>query len=102
MNQTALYQTLAQALMVTCPDGFEEARIDAEIDSDWSKKAYSCKVDGEWSQGRSIPAETDFDVDDALYELRDLMQQDGRAAWTSCRFTLKPDGTFNLDVTYPD
>lgn len=102
MDQTALYQTLAKALIATCPDGFEEARIDAEMESDWSQKGYYCKVGGEWSQGQSVPAEIDFDVDDALYDLRDMMQQDGRQPWSKCSFTLKPDGTFNLDVAYPD
>ncbi len=102
MDQTALYQTLAKALIVTCPEGFEEARIDAELESDWSQKSYLCKINGEWSKGQSAPADTDFDVDDALHDLRDMMKQDGRPAWNRCSFSLKPDGTFTIDVAYPD
>ncbi len=102
MDQTALYQVLAKALMVACPSGFEEAQIQAELEADWSEKSYRCKQDGAWSQGLSVPADVDFDVDDALHDLRKMMQQDGREAWNRCTFTLKPDGQFSLDVSYPD
>lgn len=102
MDQTAVYQVFAKALLVACPDGFEEARIEAELDSDWSQKSYHCKIDGAWSDGKSVPADVDFEVDDALHDLRALMKQDGREAWNKCTFTLKPDGEFNLNVSYPE
>ena len=102
MDQTALYQVLAKALLSTCPEGFEEARIEAEVESDWSEKAYRCKVGGEWSQGKSVPAELDFEVDDALHDLRKGMRQEGRAAWNRCTFVLQPDGRFDLQVAYPE
>ena len=102
MDQTAIYQVFAKALLVTCPEGFEEARIDAELESDWSQKSYHCKIDGQWSEGRAVSADIDFDVDDALHDLRNMMKQEGKQPWSRCTFTLKPNGEFNLDVSYPD
>ena len=86
MGQPQLYQTLAQALLAICPNGFEEARIDAELESDGSQKSYHCKVGGNWSSGELVPADLDFDVDDTLHDLRGMMRQKGRPAWDRCSF----------------
>ncbi|MEM9795370.1 MAG: hypothetical protein AAF919_02710 [Pseudomonadota bacterium] len=102
MDQDSLYGTLTRALLTICPEGFEAARIEAEVESDWTQKTYRYKTDGLWSQGQSVDAELDFDVDDALIALREVMVQDGRPAWSACMFTIRPAGAFSFDVTYPD
>ncbi|MBX7482729.1 hypothetical protein [Qipengyuania qiaonensis] len=97
-----LYQTLAKALVAICPDGFDEARVDAELEGDWSQKGYYCKVGGIWSNGKSVPADLDFEVDDALHALRGMMRQEGREPWAKCSFLMKRDGSFTFDVSYPE
>lgn len=102
MNQTAAYQTLAEALLSVCPPGFTAARIGAALDDDWSDVAYSCDMPRGPEQGLAADADTDFKVDDALHALRGMMKQGDAAAWSRCTFTLFPDGRFKFDVEYDD
>jgi hypothetical protein len=102
MNQASLYGALANALTVICPNDFTEAKIEAEVHDDWSKTVYTCKVDSNWSQGLEAPVDADFEVDEALVDIRKAMTVPGQKPWSKCKFTLFPDGTFKFDVEYDD
>ena len=102
MDQHEQFRTLARALSVMSSTDFDEARMEAEVEDDWTGKTYRVRRAGDWSQGMPMEASLDFAVDDALIALRDEMAQDGRPRWRSCAFTLRPDGTFTFDVSYPD
>ena len=61
--------------------------------------------------GTYVPAaapdqQRDFDPDYRCYlmfdELRRRTRKPGHALWVKARFTLQPDGHFDLDFTYPD
>ena len=101
MDHDHLYGTIARALRTICPAGFREARMDAEVEDDWTEKTYRYRDAGGWSQGVPVEASLDFAVDDALMALREGMAQAGRPKWRSCTFSLGPDGGFAFDVAYP-
>lgn len=100
VDQTAHYQTLAGALTTVCKAGFTRAEIVATMDSDYSNIRYNCAAGPEVIQGLPSSMQTDLAVDETLHALRDGMQQEGRSPWSSCTFTLFPDGQFKFDVRY--
>jgi hypothetical protein len=102
VDQTAAYQALANALMAVCPPDFTQARVTAEIKDDWSKVEYSCETPSGPKTGLAADADTDFTVDDALHDLRDMMKPAAGAPWSRCTFTLTPDGKFDFAVDYDD
>ncbi len=102
MGVETLYMVLAQALLSACPSSATDMRIEAHLKNDWSKTTYICKIGGDWTKGLSIPAETDWKVDDALHSIRKSMTIPGEQPWSRCTFTLFPDGKFKFDVEYDD
>jgi hypothetical protein len=102
VDQTAHYQALAGALITVCKPGFTRAEIVATLESGYSKVVYNCAAGSDAVEGLPSSMETDLTVDEALHALRDGMQQEGRSPWSSCTFTLFPDGEFKFDVRYDD
>lgn len=102
MDQTALYHALAASLMAICPQDFTRAEIVADLSSGYSKIVYSCETASGPKKGLDSPMDVDMKVDSTLHALRDGMTQDQRAPWSSCTFTLFPDGEFKFDVSYDD
>jgi Protein of unknown function, DUF600 len=95
------YQVLAAILSSNCPDGFQNASIQARLADDFSQMQYWCEVSGKKIQP-SIPSMQKSDVDDALHEIRKQMTIPGEQPWSRCTFTLFPDGKFKFDVEYDD
>jgi hypothetical protein len=95
----ASYQTIAQALVSICPAGFEQARMVAQVGDDWSDIRYDCTVAGQTREGVTGDTATSSKVDDALQDLRRAWPAQ---PWSSCTFTLSPDGQFKFDVSYDD
>lgn len=102
MDTTAAYNQLAQALLSICPADFTEAEIVATLDTGWSETKYNCRTRSGFQSGLGAPAELDFRVDEALHNLRNLMQQSGQEPWSACVFKLHPNGTFKFEVSYED
>jgi Protein of unknown function, DUF600 len=88
--------------MATCPSGFEQAQMVAEVADGYSDIRYDCRSQGREQQGLASAIEQDLKVDAALHELRAQMTIPGQKSWTNCTFTLFPDGTFKFDVEYDD
>jgi hypothetical protein len=43
-----------------------------------------------------------FELGDALHDLRNEMVEDGHELWYGCIFRLKPDHSFDLDLSYDE
>lgn len=95
------YATIAQELHAHCPSGYTKAWLDAEVDDSSADQGYFCQVGDEQVQP-DVPVGSSVAITKALVSLRSEMSSPGQRPWNRCTFTLQPDGTFNLDVSYDD
>lgn len=95
-----IYQAMGQLIVDAIPEAWLSATAYAEIEED----------DNGLTWGGYVPTaapdqQRDFDSDYRCYlmfdELRRRTQKPGHAPWVKARFTLQPDGHFDLDFTYP-
>lgn len=96
-----IYQALGQLVADAIPEAWERACAYAEIEEDDNGLTYGYYVTPE-----EPAVERDFDTSYRFYflfkELRRRFRQPGQSPWVKARFTLYPDGHFDLDVTYPE
>lgn len=83
------------------PLDFLSARVAEKLHDDYSDIKYSCTTPDGDVDGLSAPADIDFNVDDALNDIRDAMSRAGQQPWSGCS-TLFADRRFKFDVTYHD
>lgn len=98
------HETIARVLADFAPPGWQKAWLSASVNDGHVGDITTDYID-------AAGAENWFDIDDtgkildvsqALVELRTSMKQEGHAPWSSCVFTLFPQGNFKLDVQYKD
>jgi len=96
-----LYHQLADCITQSIPDKWSEAWLCAEFEDD-NGLTY-----GRYRRNDSSGI-LSFNVDDDLYEemyfsfeqLRDQLKKASGEAWKRAKFTLKRDGSFNIDFEY--
>jgi hypothetical protein len=97
----ALVQELGNIIVRSVADDWETASLYAEIEDDEGGAIY-----GRYTTRESTDESLVFDAGSEAYlifdELRRRMEKPGAPRWTAARFTVKRDGDFNLDVSYPD
>ena len=95
----AYYQALATEIVSHCPADFREATLSARMDEGASEFSLSCVAgNGEVVKPR-VGGLSAANVDGALADLQDHWPS-GR--FSTCVFTLKPDGDFKFNVGYDD
>jgi hypothetical protein len=95
------YAFIGSQLAQVCPAPFDKAWLEAKLDEGHSSVRYWCDAGGRQTQP-DVPAVKAFEIDAALDQLRQqAVEQSGRA-WSSCTFTLFPDGEFKFDARYDD
>ncbi len=96
-----IYQALGRLIVEAIPEVWEQASAYAEIEEDDNGLTY-----GHYVTPEEPAVERDFDTSYRFYflfkELRRRFRQPGQAPWVKARFTLYPDGHFDLDFTYPE
>jgi hypothetical protein len=97
----ALVQELGNMIVQSVQEDWETASLYAEIEDDEGGAIY-----GRYTTRDSTDESLMFDTGSEAYlifeELRRRMEKPGAPMWTVARFTVKRDGSFNLDVSYPD
>jgi hypothetical protein len=95
----AYYQAIATEIVSHCPKDFREATLTARLEEGASEFSLRCVAgDGEVVKPR-VGGLSAANVDDALADLR---QHWPSGRFSTCAFTLKPDGKFKFDVGYDD
>jgi len=96
-----MYQIIGQLIVDALPEKWQHAAAYAEIEEDDNGLIY-----GRYLPIGVVAKECSFSAADELYflfdEIRHRMHKPGHAPWVKARFTLYPDGHFDLDFTYPD
>jgi hypothetical protein len=95
-------QSLAQLVLETCPAGYAQARLKAELDQDWAEIDLRCIADDGTEVRSDLPGLSGPDLHDKLDEIRDQMAGSAGAKWSKCIFVIDRDGKFRMDVEYPD
>jgi hypothetical protein len=96
------FQQIAEEMLPMVPASYEKAVVRASLDEGHSAITFS--YDDASGADKDIDPDTlrAYRISNLLEVLRAEMQQEGRAPWSSCTFTLFPTGKFNFDVTYDD
>ncbi len=96
-----LYRALAQEIVSFCPPNYEQARLNAEVEEDWSKFSLTCELPGGDAVTPRIGGLSASKIDDALVELRGrMLMQKEATPWSRCTFTYHRDGRFKFDIQY--
>jgi hypothetical protein len=94
-----IYQQIADAIIGVISEPWAEALVIANLTDDSGSLVATYKP-------MSNALEQDFDIDFDVYfafdELRQQLKKPDCAAWEQARFTLFPDGQFNIEFVYPD
>lgn len=95
MNEIAIYQQIADAVVKSAPASWVEIIVSAEIHDDHGKALYDY-VDGE-GVGHWFAPDTmnQHKVYTAFSELKSFMTANGRS-WINAKFTLKKNGDFQI------
>jgi len=97
----AIYQAIGQLIVAGIPEAWLSATAHAEIKEDDHGLTF-----GVYTPALAPAEEKDFATGYRFYflfkELRRRLRRPGYAPWVKARFTLYPDGHFDLDFTYPD
>lgn len=97
------YHAVAQALAESAPAGWTQAKVSTEVEEDSLSTSEYDYVDAvgqeHWFQPSAPNAAA---IGRALRDLREKSVAAGQAPWSRCTFILSPDGTFKLDLAYPD
>ena len=96
-----IYKLIGQSIVSAIPEAWKRAAAYAEIEEDDNGLTY-----GTYTAAIKPQEERYFEPADELYflfdELRRRFRQPGQSPWVKARFTLYPDGHFDLDITYPE
>ncbi|WP_375285889.1 hypothetical protein [Sphingomonas sp.] len=97
------YRTVAEALAESAPAGWTQAKVTTEIEADSLSTSEYDYVDADGAEHWFTPAAPKAaTIGRALRDLREKSAAAGQAPWSRCTFILSPDGTFKLDLGYPD
>ncbi|KQT31711.1 hypothetical protein ASG29_07210 [Sphingomonas sp. Leaf412] len=100
MMMDAQYQQIAREIVAMCPAPFAHATLEASLGDGFSKVALTCVDAGGEHKSVPVSALAASNIDDALVELREAWPT--KPPFSTCTFTLSPDGTFKFDVGYGD
>lgn len=96
-----LYQALGQAVVDGIAEPWETASLYVEIEDQEGgtiSGRYTTRASADERQGFVVSGDTYL----VFEELAKRMQKPGQPTWNKARFHLRNDGTFDLNVTYPD
>ena len=89
------YLRLGRAIAGQCPNGFEEARLDAALREDGpTELRLACTPEGGGETRPDIDAEARERIATLLEEVR---ERDG-GGWSECTVTLRKGGHFAMDI----
>lgn len=96
-----LYSVIAYETMPNLPDGWQEAKVFAEIEDDDNGL-----IHGSFTDVRGETQWIDFESAHRIYyafdRIRELVHKPGEAKWTKAVFTLQNSGQFTLNFSYPE
>ena len=91
------YLMLGRAIARICPPGFEEARLEANLEDGSPMKLATSAEDG--TRFQSDVGETSaVDIRRLLEDIRDNPGEQGVRGWRRCTVTLRKGGRFEMDV----
>lgn len=95
------YLTLGRAIASQCPAGFEEAKLDAELDSAVTTMRLVCTPEGGGETEPRIDPMAQADIQGLLERIREsTLREDDQRRWKRCTVTLRKGGRFQMDVYY--
>lgn len=94
--------TIARYLVQAAPAGWQKLWTEGEVGDDYSDLLFAYASPDKDRNYFTPSYEDNEAIHAGLVALRNRMQQDGKAKWSRCVFTLQPDGKFNLHVEYDD
>jgi hypothetical protein len=93
-------QILAEQIMAACPDGYNQALLQAELDSGYAQLDLRfTNPDGEEFQS-DFSDGLGFDLHDTLDSIREEMGRSTGHRWSKCTFAILQDKRFKFDVEY--
>jgi hypothetical protein len=95
-----LLQSLAAVVLSTCPTGYDEARLEAEVDENYAEMELLCYNQSGELVRSNLPGLSGPDIHDILDAIRERMAEASGERWTRCVFLVRPDRSFKLDVSY--
>jgi hypothetical protein len=95
-----MLQDLAHAVINICPSGYNQAKLEAELDDDWARLDLRCIDDSGGETRALLKGGASLDLHDQLDIVRDEMARATGYKWKKCIFVILPGGKFKLDVEY--
>ena len=94
------YLTLGRAIARQCPTGFEEARLEADLDSDPPVRSLAWTAADGTTGEVAVAAGTQSEIADLLRDIRTAMEsQEGGQTFRRATVTLRSGGRFQMDVS---
>jgi hypothetical protein len=97
-----VYLSLGRAIASQCPAGFEEAKLDAEMDGAVASMRLACTPESGSEGPRTIDPMAQADIQALLERIREatVREQDDGRRWNRCAVVLRKGGRFQMDVYY--
>ena len=93
------YLALGRAIARLCPVGFEEARLDAELDADPPVRSLKWTAPDGTTGEIGVGPGAQTEIGDLLREIRTVMaSQEGGQSFRRATVTLRSGGRFQMDV----
>lgn len=96
-----LYSVIASQTIQDLPDGWQEAMVVAEIESDDNGVNYGSFIDA-LGESHWIDFQSAHLIYYAFKRIREIVQKPDEPMWIKAIFTLQNTGKFTLDFSYPE
>ena len=94
-----VYLSLGRTIAGLCPPGFDEAKLDAELEGEAGMRLACTPADGS-EMAVAIDSAAEARIGELLGLIRDKTARDDGSRWHKCTVILRKGGQFQMDVQY--